>query len=501
MAAEPQVKPSFTPRRRWVVGFDVVVRTGVVLAIVVMANLLAGKFFLRTYISEQSRKELSPRTVNLLRSLTNDVKVTLYYDRDDDLFSTIQAMLREYQALNPKIRVEVVDYLRDAAEAQRVKHDYNLPEMQKDEEKNFIIFDAGNGNFKVVNGNLLADFQLVVDKAKGKYDKRPTFFKGEMLFTSLLFAVTNPKPLKAYVLQGHGEHDLESGDDVNGYLGFQSVLKQNALKVETLTLIGNNLVPQDCSLLIVPGPTKAFSDQELEKIDQYLNEGGRLFALFNVASVENPTGLESILFNRWNVLVKPDIVQDPVHSLNTLRSAPGRDIVIGAFSSQHPAVKSLLGYNIDLILPRPVVPVVPRESSADAPKVTRLFETEATATLVRNPKAAPTNYTLAVAVERSAVSGVVTGRGATRMVVVGDSFFLANGPIKAVSANRDFADYAVNWLVERPQLLDGVGPRPISEYRITLTVAQMSAIQWLLLGALPGGILLFGGLVWLRRLK
>jgi hypothetical protein len=87
------------------------------------------------------------------------------------------------------------------------------------------------------------------------------------------------------------------------------------------------------------------------------------------------------------------------------------------------------------------------------------------------------------------------------MIVVGDSFFLANGPIKAMSANRDFADYAVNWLLERSQLLEGLGPRPISEYRIALTVAQMNTIQWLLLGALPGGILLLGGLVWLRRLK
>ncbi|MFO1513074.1 MAG: DUF4350 domain-containing protein, partial [Verrucomicrobiota bacterium] len=331
------------------------------------------------------------------------------------------------------------------------------------------------------------------------YEKRPTFFKGEMLFTSLLFAVTNPKPLKAYVLQGHGEHNLESGDDVNGYRSFKSVLEQNSLKVETLDLTGAKTVPQDCNLLIVPGPTKAISPDELEKIDQYLNEGGRMFALFNAASNDRRSGLERILYGRWNVLVSESLVQDPEHSLNTLRSAPGADILIGAFS-EHPVVKPLFGFNLDLIYPRPVMPVKPRESSAEAPKVNVLFATEATATVVNNPKIAPTNYALAVAVERPAVTGVVTGRGTTRIIVVGDSFFLANAPMKLV-ANRDFADYAINWLVERTQLLEGVGPRPISEYRIALTVSQMKTIQWLLLGALPGGILLLGGLVWLRRLK
>jgi hypothetical protein len=499
MAAESQSNPSFTPRRRWTVGFDLVVRTIVVLAVVVMANYLAGKFFHRTYLSEHTRTELSPRTVSLIRSLTNEVKVTVYYNRENELFSTITALLREYQALNPRIRVEVVDYLRDAADAQRVKLAYDLPEMQKEEEKNFIIFDAGNGSKKVVNGNLLADYQIEVDKAKGKYDKRPTAFKGEMLFTSFLLAVTNAKPLKAYVLEGHGEHSLESGDEVNGYLGFRSVLEQNTIKVETLDLKGTNPVPQDCNLLIVPGPRRAISPDELEKIDQYLNEGGRLFALFNAACTDRQSGLERILYGRWNVLVSESVVQDPENSLNTLKSAPGADIAIGAFS-EHPVVKALLGYNLDLILPRPVLSPPASESKADVPNVTVLFATQPTATVVGSPKIKPRSYPLAVAVERPAVTGVVTGRGMTRMIVVGDSFFLANGPMKLV-ANRDFAGYAVDWLLERSQLAEGLGPRPISEYRIALTVSQMKTIQWLLLAVLPGGILLFGGLVWLRRLK
>ena len=103
MAAEPPSQPSFTPRRRWTVGFDVVVRTLVVLAVVVMANYLAGKFFHRAISQRATRTELSPRTQSLVRSLTNEVKVTVYYDREDGLFSTIATLLREYQALNPRI--------------------------------------------------------------------------------------------------------------------------------------------------------------------------------------------------------------------------------------------------------------------------------------------------------------------------------------------------------------------------------------------------------------
>ena len=86
------------------------------------------------------------------------------------------------------------------------------------------------------------------------------------------------------------------------------------------------------------------------------------------------------------------------------------------------------------------------------------------------------------------------------MIVTGDSFFLDNQMMQA-AANRDFAGYAANWLLDRPTLLEGIGPRPVTEYRLTMTRAQQNKVRWLLLGALPGGILLFGGLVWLVRRK
>ena len=498
MAHEPQFQPSFTPRRRWVVGLDIAVRTLLVLAVVVMANYLAGKYFHREYLTSQTRTDLSPRTMNLVRSLTNDLKVIVYYNREDDLFSTVLATLREYEALNPKIRVEVVDYLRDAAEAQRVKLEYKLPEAQKEEEKNFVIFDAGEGRKKAINGNLLADRDLVVDEKKGSYDRPIRAFNGEMYFTSMLIAVTNPKPLKAYVLQGHKEHDFGSGDEVSGYLDFNTLLAQSMIKAEALALTGTNAVPGDCDLLIVAGPQTALTEGELEKIGRYLDDGGRMLALFNAASTERSSGLERIL-SRWNVIVSVYCVQDVAHSLNTFRSTPGADVSVGAFS-EHPVVKALLCYNLNLILPRPIVPGKSSDNSPEAPKVTVLFQTEKTATVVENPKIKPREYPLAVAVERPALPGV-SGRGATRMVVVGDSYFLANGPMKMHGANRDFADYAINWLVERSYLADGVGPKAMKDYRIALTVSQMKTVQWLLLGALPGGVLLIGGLVWLRRLK
>jgi LPXTG-motif cell wall-anchored protein len=82
--------------------------------------------------------------------------------------------------------------------------------------------------------------------------------------------------------------------------------------------------------------------------------------------------------------------------------------------------------------------------------------------------------------------------------VVGSSYFLANGPLDS-AANRDFAGFAVNWLLDRTQLLDSLGAQPVRVYRLIMTGAQMQKAQWILLAGMPGFTLLVGGLVWLRR--
>lgn len=505
MATEP--KPSFSRHRKWRFGLDAAVRTAVVFAVVVMVNYLGSRYYHRQFLSEQTRIHLSSRTISVLNALTNQVKVTLYYDKEDRLYPDVLALLNEYRNLNPRVQITTVDYRWDAAEAQRVKKDYKLPEAieasEKSEvknEKNFVIFDSADRQ-KVVNGNALADFKLEQspNSKELEFQRKLTAFHGEMLFTSCLLAISNPKPFKAYVLQGHGEHNLDSGDEVSGYLNFKLLLQRNYIQPEPLYLTGTNGVPADCNLLIIAGPRDPIPEGALEKIEQYLTEGGRLFALFNAFS-DRPTGLEKLLL-RWGVRVGDSIVRDPEHSAyRTKGGGEAGDVVVGAFT-KHPAVRALLGgYNLNFIQPRPISPPTGRDKVADGPKVEAIIATAETATLAGDPTRTQRQYPLAVAVEKAAPLGVATVRGSTRMIVVGDSLFLGNEPIKRF-ANADFAEYAVNWLLDRPQLTTGIGPSQFTEFRILLTAEQLKSIQWLLLVALPGSVLLLGGLVWLRRQK
>jgi hypothetical protein len=273
--------------------------------------------------------------------------------------------------------------------------------------------------------------------------------------------------------------------------------------VETLSLVGTNTVPEDCNLLVIAGPKDVFPAAELARIEKYLSEGGRLLVLFNVLSIEHPTGLEKILA-KWGVNVTAGLIKDPEY----FSTPEGLDVVAAcgvklpaSFNIKHPVINSLIGRQLQLILPREIDALDLSSQPDNGLKAEEIVFSGPRSFLSNGGMAQrPGTKPLMVAVEKNAAKGVAAERGATRLLVVGDSIFLGNAWIEAY-ANRDFAGYAANWLLDRPVLLAGVPPKSISEYRLMISNLQLQTVQWILLAAIPGGVLLLGGVVWLRRRK
>ncbi|HEY2081958.1 MAG TPA: GldG family protein [Verrucomicrobiae bacterium] len=491
--------PSFSPRRKWGIAFSVGFATVAVFLILLGVNYLSSQyFFKRFYLSTDTRVQLSPRTINVLKTLTNHVDVTIYYDKDDPLYGDIVSLLNEYQAHTRKLAVKTVDYYRDPGAAQELKSKYNLGSSTN---KDFIIFDC-DGRTKFVDGGWLSSFHYELQPSTNQNDtklyinRKRVAFNGEMLFTAEIFAVTQPKPLKAYFLQGHGERSPNDQDDTEGCSKLAEVFHRNYVGTALLNnLFSTNNIPLDCNLLVIAGPHAEFQPAELEKISQYLDQGGRLFAMFDVRSVNHQLGLETNLA-KWNVRVTHSTVRDPNRAIDQSGSA----FSVADFGL-HDITKPLVGSQMEIVLPRPIERIkAPSQAGADEPQVTELAFSSTNSVLDDNPSGAARAYPLMVAVEKAAPKGVATERGTTRMLIAGDSLFLDNQLIEA-GVNRDFADSAINWLLERSIFLTGVGPRPVTEYKLVMNHRQVRAVKGILLGAIPGGILLFGGLVWLRRRK
>jgi hypothetical protein len=490
MAKETQPPASFSPGRKWTIGFHVGFIIFVVLAVTGMVNYLSHDYFARFHLSTRNKIELSPRTIHFLKGMTNQVKAILYYDKNDPLYSTIAELLNEYRFINRRISIQTVDYLRDTGNAQKIKAQYELASAA---DKNLVIFDC-QGKKQIMHGNLLSKYVLeqVPNEKEREFRRKPTEFMGEMWFTAALLHVTNPKPFKAYFLTGHDEGQIDSGDEQTGYLKFASVLRQNYIQPENLSLLGTNTIPMDCNLLVIAGPATEIPELELKKIEQYLNQGGRMLVLFNFVPVSKgrETGLEKLLA-KWGVDVGMNVIKDPERTL------AGSDLIVENFG-KHGIVNPLLQSRLHLVLPRSVGVVKNRLQTAEAPKVDELAFSGPKSFALGDPSKTQA-FPLMVAVEKGAIPGVIAERGTTRMVIAGDSIFLANHQISS-AANLDFGNYALNWLLDRTQLMDGgIGPRPVTEYKILMTRKQLQAAQWVLLAAMPGLVIAFGTLVWMKR--
>ncbi len=495
-------RPSFSAARRWGMLINLVLSIVAVLALLVMANYLAAGYYQRIRLAEHSRFDLSPQTLKVLQTVTNDVDVTIFYDvqGEADIYSWIHGLLKEYRNVNPRIQLRTVDYTRYHGDAALVLSKYKLSGLK---DKNFIVFDSA-GNTRTIYHNQLSDYDIGAVLAGESREFRRTAFRGEMLFTSAIFSVCNPRPLKAYFLQGHGEADPENTTIENGYGRFAAMLKDEAnVAWDKLMLHGTNQVPTDCQLLIIAGPAKAqLAENEVSAIDAYLQRGGRLLVLLYNPLLSGNTGWEPILA-RWGIEAGVNVVFDQENSPTS------NDLLTAQIHPQHAVTKAMFaeGLRMQLVLPRSMGRALNLGTNADPPKVEILAATGTNAVAryyVQQAGRVETvdkagAFPLVVAVEHGGIQGVSADRGATRIVAVGDAHCLNNQLLDS-AANHYFAGFALNWLLAQPAyLLEGLGPRPIKDYRLELTDGQLKTIRWIFLAGVPGGILAFGGLVWFRR--
>lgn len=484
---------SFAPNRRWKYGANVVLSTLALVAIVLMVNYLAARHFRRFRWAADSRPSLSPVTLDVLHSMTNKVRVVVFYNRTKPLYDLVVDLLDQYRLQCSKLEVEYVDYERSPARAKLIQTQYDLSAA---EDGDRVIFDS-NGRRRIVYAKDLSDLDYSA-LLKGQQEVKRTGFKGEQLFTSALYTVLDPRPPKVYFLTGHKEHDPGDTDDRLGYSNFAKILQESQVMIGRLdlTTLSSEDLPNDCHLLIIANPTTSFTKEELSMIQKYLSQGGRLMALLSVQSASEPTGLEKVLERYWGVAVGRNFVYDPPQG----KAGDEFEVIVTRFAN-HPIMNPLAGSRLLLIQPRSVGASTRSPQGADAPKVIELAMTSPNgiATLgagrvERQGAVIP----LMVAVEQGAIQGITADRGTTRMVIVGESQFLSNSNLK-LAAHRDFARNAVNWLLSRDALVQGVGVQPIKEYRIIMTSAELAAMRWLLVALFPSAVLFVGFIVWLRR--
>ncbi len=473
-----------------------VVAVFLVIALTVMINWLSTRRFVRADWTTSQIYSLSEKTENILADLDDEIRVVVFMTPQTSMYDQVQELLERYKAASDKVTVEYIDPEREPLKTTQLAEQYGVQVADT------VVFIYGDRT-KYVTSDQMAE----MDYSGVQYGQGPTMrsFKGEEQFTSAILSLVAPDVPKVYFVTGHGEAALAGaggGASDRGLRVLEEALKRENMETADTTLLSGE-VPDDADVLAIIGPTRAYTEAEIEALGAYLDGGGRLLValdpLIEPAGTMRPTRLEPMLDER-GVVVHDDLVVDPSRRLPFYDLSA---VYLEDFPA-HPITSGLEGFA--------VLFTVSRSLAADGDGATVLVQTSDEgwgetdlAMLLRGEPVALDDadnhgpVAVGVAVEDVAAATDVEGaeEAKYRLVVFGDSDFLTDLDISN-AGNAVLATNAFNWLAARDDLV-GIPPRDVEQVSLFLSQQQMRNLLLLVLVAMPGAAILAGILVWRRR--
>lgn len=451
--------------QRVLYGGNAVLTIAAVAGILALVNVLASRVSQRWDLTASGQFTLSERTLQLVERLEQPVRVVGFFENEDPSRGRAEDLLKEYRVRSSgKLEYEFVD-----------------PEIAPSVARQLEVRDFGTLIF------LQADRKQTVTGVS------------EQEFTTALLKLARPERKKMYFLQGHGERSLEeAGPD--GYTEIKRLLEQDNYEVKTTSLVTELRVPADAAAFIIAGPTRDFLAEEKQALRDYLAGGGKLVLLQDPRVAAN---LDE-LFTQWGVSVGRDPVIDPGSAF----LGDPATVVIQRYGL-HRITESLRAASF---FPLAAAITLPRER-AEGVQVVALAQSTDRSWIETDPdtarfdegKDARGPAALAAVIEASATAAVPPPGGAqasapraTRVVIFGDSDFIANNFLRVPAGNADLFLNAVNWLAESEELLS-IRPKERDTRQLFLTAAQVNLVLVTSAIFLPLVVLAAGAAVWWSR--
>ena len=471
-------------------------------AILLMVNYLGFKYYTHQDLSSSQYYTLSPKTIGILKNLDSPISVYTFLDqKNPQQEDEINNLIKEYQRIGGKnIAVEKIDPSYDIARATALQkqlrfsgNDYLIVFTYKDRPPHFV-------------------------KQDDLYEANPMTqqtgsFKGEQQITSAIVSLVEGKPSKVYFTAGHGEHSIAGNDPSNGYDTVAQSVKGDNIEIAPLNLAQKGDVPEDADAVIIAGPSIAFSPIEVQALEKYTDNNGKLFILLDPYV---KLGLDDLL-KKYGMRFDDDLVLYRVTTTTgSSMTVPLAAIYQGGFSP-HVITGKLAASNLQLLIQNVrSLTLLPDEKGAPNPKAQFLMQTDTEAWGWFNKAGSaavdqkqltftqgvdlPGPVTIAAAYDGGKINDPTakTNGTATRIVAIGNSKFVENDQTESVGSN--FFLNSVDWLVKKDAILD-IRPKTPQEYGLTLSPLQFNTVWWCALIFVPGAALALGILTWFSRRK
>ena len=425
----------------------------VVVAALAGVNYIAVKKSKSWDLTKDHIFTLSDQTTGVLKGLKGPVTVEAFYSGNEQGYAELKSRLEQYTAQTDKLKVEFIDPLKHPAEVKAMN-----------------ISESG---------------PRVVVKSGGKESRTKEL--SEEALTNALLEVTRGTSKKVYFTMGHGEHAI-ADDTERGLKLLVDSLKSEGYQVDDILLAEHKQMPDDAQAVVVAGPAAAFGEGEVKLLKDWVEKGGKLVAMIDPGA---QIGLEG-LFESWGIHVGKDEVIDP--------EAQNPELAIGQSYADHPITQP----RSSPFAQATIFPVARSVSRSPKPPedwtVTELAKTGdrawgETSSFANGKVEFNEGKDLKGPVPLAVAA--IKPLGETRVVVVGNSLFAANGYLR-LYGNKDFALNAVSWAAKEESRIT-IRPKQRHGNRLFLSAKQKNTMTLFAFDLLPFGLLFAGLVVWQTR--
>jgi ABC-2 type transport system permease protein len=213
---------------------------------------------------------LTDQTKEFVKNIDEDVTIyVLASESGQD--TTVGQTLDRYEALSKHIKIEYVD--------PNVNPMFASSYTDSSLSSNSLIVESAKRS-TVIDYDDLYETSYSFNQSTYSYDTSTTGYDAEGQITSAIDYVLGDSVPKTYMLTGHGEFELSSS--------FEAGLDKANIEYETLNLMDVDEVPEDASSLIINGISSDLSADDEEKIESYLDNGGKIVLAIEHGTQDTP---------------------------------------------------------------------------------------------------------------------------------------------------------------------------------------------------------------------
>lgn len=248
-----------TIKKKWLIDSSkTILLVVIILAFFIGVTILMQKLNLTPIdLTEEKLFTLTEESKEQVKNI--DKEINIYFVGYSDEDSTLD-LAKQYTKANNKIKIEAVT----STDRPDLVEKYGIETSSQG-----IIVESGE-QYKV-----LASSDLYT------YDNTTTISVAEEKLTAAIKSVAAEELPKVYFLNGYTSFTLTSG------MQYLNMYLQNEVnEVETLDILSEGKVPDDCNTLVIATPEKDFDDIATNAISEYINKGGNILWL-NAAIVQS----------------------------------------------------------------------------------------------------------------------------------------------------------------------------------------------------------------------